>query len=60
MDLAHWMPTVTTAAIVIGMAFVADSSIKRHEKSIEDMREDLAQLKTDVAVLKATQKGGGE
>ena len=60
MDLAHWMPTVTTAAIVVGMAFVADSSIKRHEKVIEEMRDDIAQLKTDVAVLQATRQRGGE
>ena len=56
-QFTSWLPTITTAAVVVGVAFVADSSIKRHEGVISDHEKRLRDLETTVAVLEAKQKG---
>ena len=56
-QLTHWLPTLTTACIVVGVAFVADSSIKRQEKLLSDLVSKVQELETKVAVLEATKKG---
>src|SRR5690242_8168708 len=52
MQFASWLPTITTACIVVGMAFVADSSIRRHEASIKELNDKVQDLEQDMAVLK--------
>lgn len=52
-QLTHWLPTLTTAAVVVGVAFVADSSIKRHENVLTSLVEKVHKLSEEVAVLKA-------
>ena len=58
MSLLAWTPTVVAIASVIGMAFVAQSTLQRHESDIAALRDKVQELETEVAVLKATRKGG--
>jgi len=53
-QLAHWMPTLTTAAVVVGIAFVADSSIKRHEKVLEGLVGKVQELEKDMVAVRTT------
>lgn len=55
-QLSHWLPTITTACVVVGVAFVADSSIKRHENVLATLVAKVQALETKVAVLEAMQK----
>ena len=57
MDLFKWTPTIVAIASLIGMGFVAQSTLNRHEADISALRDKVQELETDVAVLKAT-KGG--
>lgn len=52
--LTQWLPTITTACVVVGVAFVADSSIKRHEQVLTTLVAKVQALETKVAVLEAT------
>jgi len=57
-SLTQFVPAVIAVATVIGTAFVANSTISRHERDIETMREKVQELETAVAVIKAMLKGG--
>ena len=57
MDLYKWTPTIVAIASLIGMGFVAQSTLNRHESDISALRDKVQELETEVAVLKAT-KGG--
>jgi len=56
--LTQWLPTITTACVVVGVAFVADSSIKRHEAVLTDNQKRIGALETKVAVLEAKLEKG--
>lgn len=47
-QLTHWLPTLTTAAVVVGVAFVADSSIKRHESTLSKLVDKVQELEKDM------------
>lgn len=53
---AQWAPTIVTAAFVVGIAFVADSNIKRHETVLTDLQKRMQDVEKEVAVLKATKE----
>jgi hypothetical protein len=55
-ELSRWIPTITTAGMIIGIGFVADSSIKRHEALITGLVSKVQSLETKVAVLEATKR----
>lgn len=57
MTVIQWTPTLVAVASIIGMAFVAQSTLQRHESDISALRDKVQELETDVAVLKATRKG---
>lgn len=59
MSLYHWLPAIVAIATVIANAAITYASVSRHEKVIEDLREAVQELRTEVAVLKATKGGGG-
>lgn len=52
-QLTHWLPTITTACVVVGVAFVADSNLKRHETVISTLVGKVQSLETKVAVIEA-------
>ena len=65
----QWTPTLVAVASLVGMGFVAQNTLQRHEESINELRkkhdievgelrDEVSDLKTEVAVLKATRKGG--
>ena len=58
MDLLKWTPTVVAIVSLIGVGFVVNSTVNRHEEELSGLREDVQDLKTKVAVLEATRKGG--
>lgn len=69
MNFVQWTPTIVTLASLVGFGFVAQNTLQRHEKDLSELRkkhddevgilrEDISELKTEVAVLKATRKGG--
>lgn len=58
MNLFQWTPTIIAIASVIGMAFVAHSTLQRHESDLAVLRGKIQHLETTVAVLKATRGGG--
>lgn len=58
MSILSWTPTLVAIASVIGMAFVAQSTLQRHESDLSALRNKVQELETEVAVLKATRKGG--
>jgi len=43
---------------LIGVGFVVNSTVNRHEEELSGLRDDVQDLKTKVAVLEATRKGG--
>jgi len=59
-SFSQWVPTFIAVASVIGTAFVANSTINRHERDIETLRDKVQELETSVAVLRAMcgRKGG--
>jgi hypothetical protein len=60
MNFAQWTPTVVVIATLIGMGYVAQATLKRHEGVIAGLVDKVQGLETDVAVLKATQKPGDQ
>lgn len=58
MNLFQWTPTVVAIASIVGMGFVAQSTLQRHESALSELRDKVQALETEVAVLKATRKGG--
>ena len=58
MDLLKWTPTVVAIVSLIGVGFVVNSTVNRHEEELSGLRDDVQALKTKVAVLEATRKGG--
>lgn len=58
MNLTQWLPTVVVVSGIVGMAYVAQATLKRHEETLGDLVDKVQELRTDVAVLKATTKGG--
>jgi len=58
MDLLKWTPTVVAIVSLIGVGFVVNSTVNRHEAELSGLRDDVQDLKTKVAVLEATRKGG--
>ena len=69
MTLYQWTPTLVAVATLIGLGFVAQSTLQRHEADlaalrqkhddeVDALRRDLSALETEVAVLKATRRGG--
>ena len=52
--LTQWLPTITTACVVVGVAFVADSSIKRHEKVLEGLVGKVQELEKDMVAVRTT------
>lgn len=59
MNFTQWLPTAVVVSGVIGMAYVAHATLKRHEEVISALVEKVQELETAVAVLHATRKGGG-
>jgi len=59
MNLASWLPAFVAIATVIANAAITFSAVTRHEKVIEDLRDAVQDLRTEVAVLKATKGGDG-
>jgi hypothetical protein len=57
-DLFKWTPTVVALVSLVGVGFVVNSTVNRHEGELADLRDDVQDLKTKVAVLEATRKGG--
>ena len=56
----HWVPAIVALLTVVANAAITYAAVSRHERVIEDLRADVQQAKTDIAVLRATAKGGGE
>jgi hypothetical protein len=54
-ELTQWIPTISTVFMAVGMAFVADSNIKRHEAMLLNLVSKVQSLETEVALLKAFQ-----
>jgi magnesium-transporting ATPase (P-type) len=59
MNLTSWLPAFVAIATVIANAAITFSAVTRHEKVIEDLRDAVQDLRTEVAVLKATKGGDG-
>ena len=60
MNPFQWTPTIVAVVSVVGTAYVANAMLSRHERDIEDLKNKVQELMTEVAVLKATKgKGGG-
>lgn len=57
MNLASWFPAIVAIATVVANAAITFSAVSRHERVIEDLRDAVQDLRTEVAVLKA-RKGG--
>ena len=57
-ELFKWTPTLVALATLVGVGFVVNSTVNRHEGELASLREDVQDLKTKVAVLEATRKGG--
>jgi magnesium-transporting ATPase (P-type) len=56
-SLTAWFPAIVAIATVVANAAITFSAVSRHERVIEDLRDAVQELRTEVAVLKAT-KGG--
>ena len=55
--ITAWIPAIVAVVAMIANAAVLHSTVNRLERVVEDMREDVQELKTDVAVLQS--RGGG-
>lgn len=53
MSIYQWVPALVAIVTVIANAAITYASVSRHEKVIEDLREAVQELRTEVAVLKA-------
>ncbi len=60
MSLYLWVPAIMALVTMVANAAITYATVARHERVIEDLRGEVQSLKTEVAVLKATAKGGGE
>ena len=58
MNPSQWVPAMVAITTVIANAAVVYSAVTRHEKVLEDLRTAVQDLRTEVAVLKATRRGG--
>jgi len=58
MDLFKWTPTIVALVSLVGVGFVVNSTVNRHEEELSSLRDDVQELKTKVAVIEATNKGG--
>ena len=54
------IPAIIAMVTVIANAAITFSAVTRHERVIEELRETVQELRTDVAVLNATRGGGQE
>lgn len=54
---ANWVPAIVAIITVVANAAITFSAVNRHERVIEDLREAVQDLKTEVAVLKARRGG---
>jgi len=57
-DIVRWTPTIVAVVSIVGVGFVVNSTVNRHERSLTSLEDDVQELKTKVAVLEATRKGG--
>lgn len=57
MNFTGWFPAIVAIGTVIANAAITFSAVTRHERVIEDLRDAVQDLRTEVAVLKA-RKGG--
>lgn len=53
MNLTAWFPAIVAIVTVVANAAITFSAVSRHERVIEDLREAVQDLRTEVAVLKA-------
>jgi magnesium-transporting ATPase (P-type) len=59
MNVTSWLPAVVAICTIIANAAVTFSAVSRHERVLEDLRDAVQDLRTEVAVLKATKGGDG-
>jgi archaellum component FlaC len=52
-NLTAWFPAIVAIVTVVANAAITFSAVSRHERVIEDLREAVQDLRTEVAVLKA-------
>lgn len=57
MTISSWFPAIIAIVSIIANGAVTISAVTRHERVIEDLRDAVQQLRTEVAVLKATHDG---
>ena len=55
--ITAWVPAIVAIVAMVANAAVLQSTVNRMERVVDDLREDVQELKTAVAVLRS--RGGG-
>lgn len=59
MNVTQWFPAIVAIATMIANAAMTYAAVARHEKAIARLDELVQELRTDIAVIKATRGGEG-
>ena len=57
-ELVRWVPAIVAVVSLVGIGAVVNATVNRHENGLSALKDDVQELKTKVAVLEATRKGG--